>query len=323
MVYSPPDSYAHGISEERILDVVQSLNWIWLFATPWTAADQASLSFTNSQSLLKLISIELMMLSNHLILCCPLLLLPSIFPSIRVFSSEWTLHITWPKYWSFSFSISLFNEYSGLISFRIDWFDFLVVQGTLMSLLQHHGSKASILHFSAFLLVQFSYLYMTIGKTTALTVWTLVGKVMSLPFNTLSRFVIAFLASTKGLWISWLQSPSAVILEPKKIKSVTVSIFKNTGCCCCWVAAVMLDSVQPHRRQPTRPPSLGFSREEHWSGLQFPSSGDHLNPGIEPTSPTLKADSLQLSHQGSPPLLWSPPNPVWKTEEGVQVGAGQ
>ena len=173
-----------------------------------------------------------MMLSNHLILCCPLLLLPSIFPSIRVFSSEWTLHITWPKYWSLSFSISLFSEHSGLISFRIDWFDLLVVKGTLMSLLQHHGSKASVLQSSAFFMVQFSYLYMTTGKTTASTMWTLVGKVMSLPFNTLSRFVIAFPASTKRLLISWLQSPSAVFLEPKKIKFVTVSIFKNTGVDC-------------------------------------------------------------------------------------------
>ena len=173
-----------------------------------------------------------MMLSNHLILCCPLLLLPSIFPSIRVFSSEWTLHITWPKYWSFSFSISLFTEHSGLISFRIDWFDLLVVKGTLLSLLQHHGSKASVLQSSAFFMVQFSYLYMTTGKTTASTMWTLVGKVMSLPFNTVSRFVIAFSASTKRLLISWLQSPSAVFLEPKKIKFVTVSIFKNTGVDC-------------------------------------------------------------------------------------------
>ena len=167
--------------------------------------------------------------SNHLILCCPLLP-PSIFPSIRVFSSESVLCIRWPKYWSFSFSISPSNEYSGLISFRMDWLDPLTVQGTLKSLLQHHSSKASILHCSAFFIVQLSYPYMTTGKTIALTRRTFVGKIVSLLFNILSRFVIAFLPRTKCLLISWLQSPSAVILDPKKIKSVTVSIVSPCIC---------------------------------------------------------------------------------------------
>ena len=179
---------------------------VWLFVTPWTAACQASLSITNSQSLLKLMSIESVMPSNHLILCHPLLLLPSIFPSIRVFSNESVLHIRWPEYWSFSFSINPSDEYSGLISFRIDWLDFLTVQGTLKSLLQHHSSKASIPWCSAFFIVQLSHPYMTTGKTIALTRWTFVGKVMSLLFNMLSRFVIAFLPRSKHLLSSWLQS---------------------------------------------------------------------------------------------------------------------
>ena len=160
--------------------------------------------------------------SNHLILCFPLLLLPSIFPSIRVFSNESVLHIRWPKYWSLSSRISPSDEYSGLISFRMDWLDLLAVQGTLKSLLHHHSSKASILRCSVFLIVQLSHPYMTAGKTIALTRWTLVGKVMSLLFNKLSRLAITFLPSSKRLLISWLQSPSAVILEPKKIKSVIV-----------------------------------------------------------------------------------------------------
>ena len=161
--------------------------------------------------------------SNHLILCHPLLL-PSIFPSIRVFPSESVLHISWPKYWSFSFSISPSNKQPGLISFRMDWLDLLAVQGTLKSLLQHHSSKASILRCSAFSTVQLSHPYMTTGKTIVLTRWTFVGKVMSLLFNILSRLVITFLPRSKRLLISWLQSPSAVALEPKKMKSVTVSI---------------------------------------------------------------------------------------------------
>jgi len=164
-------------------------------------------------------SIESMMPSNHLILCYPLLLLPSVFPSIRVFSNELVLPIRWPKYWSFSFSISPSNEYSGLNSFRIDWLDLLAVQGTLKSLLQHHSSKASILWCSAFFRIQLSHPYMTTGKTVALTRWTFVGKVMSLLFNMLSRLVIAFLPRSKHLLISCLQSPSAVILEPLKIVS--------------------------------------------------------------------------------------------------------
>ena len=163
--------------------------------------------------------------SNHLILCQPLLLLPSIFPSIRVFSNELALRIRWPKYWSFSFGISSSNEYSGLIFFRIDWFDFLAVQETLKSLLQHHSLKASILQCSAFFMVQLSHPYMTTGKSTALIIWTFVGQMMSLLFNMLSRFVIAFLPRSKHLLISWLQSQSTVILEPKKIKSITVSTF--------------------------------------------------------------------------------------------------
>ena len=170
------------------------------------------------------------MLSNHLILCCPLVLLPSIFPSIRVFFKESVLHIRRPKYWSFSFSISLSSEYSGLISFRIDWFDLHAVQGTCKSLLQHHSLKASILWHSAFFMVQLLHPYMTTGKAIALTRRTFVGKVMSLLFNVLSGFVIAFLPRSKHLLILWLQSPSAVILEPPKIKSLTVSTFYPSIC---------------------------------------------------------------------------------------------
>ena len=256
---------------------IQSLSHVRLFATPWTTARQASLSITISWRFPKLISIESVMPSNHLILCRPLLLLPLIFPNIRVFSNESALCIKWPKYWSFSFSISPSNEHPGLISFRMDWMDLLAVQGTLKSLLQYHSSKASVLRRSAFFIVQFSHPYMTTGKTIALTRWTFVGKVMSLLFNMLterlhfhfslscigegngnplqcsclenprdgrawwaavygvaqswtrlkrlssSRLVITFLPRSKRLLISWLQSPSAVILEPKKIKSATVS----------------------------------------------------------------------------------------------------
>ena len=160
--------------------------------------------------------------SNHLILCRPLLL-PSIFPSIRVFSNESALRIKWPKYWSFSFNISPSKEHPGLISFSMDWLDLLAVQGTLKSLLQYHSSKASILQCSAFFIVQLAYPYTTTGKTVALTRWTFVGKVMSLLFNMLSRLVITFLPRSKRLLTSWLQSPTAVILEPRKIKSATVS----------------------------------------------------------------------------------------------------
>ena len=168
--------------------------------------------------------------SSHLILCRPLLLLPSIFPSIRVFSNESALHIRWPKYWSFSFNIGPSNEHPGLISFKMDWLDLLAVQGTLKSLLQHHSSKASVLKCSAFFIVQLSHPYMTTGKTIALTRQTFVDKVMSLLFNMLSRLVITFLPSVKRLLISWLQSPSAVILEPPKIKSATVSSVSPSIC---------------------------------------------------------------------------------------------
>ena len=173
-------------------------------------------------------SIKLVLPSNHLILCCPLLLLPSIFPSIRVFFSELALPIRWPKYWSFSISPS--NEYSGLISFRIDWLDLLAAQGTLKSLLQYHSSKVSILRSSAFFAVQLSRPYIITGKTIALTIKTSVRKVTSLLFNMLSRFVIALLPRSKRLLISWLQSLSTEILEPKKIKSVTISIFSPSIC---------------------------------------------------------------------------------------------
>ena len=176
-------------------------------------------------SLPKLMSIYSVMSSNHLILCCPLLLLPSIFPSIRVFSNESALRIRWPKYGNLSFNISPSNEHPGLISFRMDWLDLLAFQGTLKSHLQHHSSKASILRCSAFFIVQLSHPYMTPGKTIALTRWTFVDKVMSLLFNMLSRLVITFLSRSKCLLISWLQSPSAVILGPRKIKSATVSSF--------------------------------------------------------------------------------------------------
>ena len=190
---------------------------------PWTAAHQSSLLITNSWGLPKLMSIESVIPSNHLILCHPLLLLPSVFPSIRVFSKESILPIRWPKYWNFNISISPSNEYSGLISFRIDWFDLLAVQGTLKSLLQHHSWKESILWLLIFSIVELSYPYTTPGKTIALNRQTFISKVMSLLFNMLSRLVTAFLPRSKHLFISWLQSPSAVILEPPKIKSDTVS----------------------------------------------------------------------------------------------------
>ena len=202
-----------GISSVQLFSRVQ------LFATPWTAAHQASLSITNSWSPPKPMSIELVMPSNHLILCHPLLLLHSIFPSIRVFSNESTLSMRWPKYWSFSFNIRPFNEHPGLISFKTDSLDLLAVQETLKSLLQHHSSDASILWHSAFFTVQLSHPYMTTGKTMALTRRTFVGKVMSLLFNMLFRLVITFLPRSKCLLISWLQSPSAMILEHLKNKA--------------------------------------------------------------------------------------------------------
>ena len=175
-------------------------------------------------------SFESVMPSNHLILCHPLLLLPSIFPTIRVFSNESALHIRRPKYWSFSFNISPSSEHPGLMPFQMDWLDLRAVQGTLRSLLQHQSSKASILRHSAFFIIQLSHSYMTTGKTIALTRWTFVDKVMSLLFNMLSRLVITFLPRSKQLLISWLQSPSTVILEPRKIKSATVSTVSPSIC---------------------------------------------------------------------------------------------
>ena len=192
---------------------------------------QASLSITNSRSLLKLVPIESMTPPDHLILCRPLLLLPSIFPSIRVLSIESVLHIRWPNYWSFSFSVSHFNEYSELIFFRIDWLDLLAVQGILKSLLQNHSSKASLLQWSAFFIVHLSHPYRTTGKTIALTRQTFVGKVMSLLFNMLSRLLITFFfPRSKHLLISWQWSPSAVTFQPLKIKPVTVSIVCPSIC---------------------------------------------------------------------------------------------
>ena len=198
---------------------------------PMDCIHQASLSITNSWSLFKLMSTESVMPSNHLIFCPPApTSLLSIFLSIRVLSNDSALRIRWPNYWRFSFSISPSNGYSGFISFRIDWFDLLAVQGTLKSLLQHHSSKASILQCSAFFMIQLSHPYMTTGKTIALTIRTFVSKAISLLFNTLSRFIIAFLPRSKCLLISWLQSLSTVILELKKIKSVTFPIFSLPIC---------------------------------------------------------------------------------------------
>ena len=195
---------------------VQSLSRVWLFATSWTTACQASLSITNSQSSPKPMSIELVMPSNHLTLYCPLLLLPSTFPSIQVFSNESAVCIKWPKYWSFSFNISPSNEYSGLISFRMDWLDLLAVQGTLRSLLQHHYSKGSILWCSAFCMVQLSHPDMTTGKNIALIRWTFVGKVTSLLFNMLSRLVITFLPRSKLLLISYCSHHLQWFWSPEK-----------------------------------------------------------------------------------------------------------
>ena len=215
---------------------VQLFSHVPLFVNPWASACQASLSITNSHTLpkLKLMSIKSVMPSSHLILCRPLLLLRSIFPSIRVFSNESALHMRLPKYWSFSLNISPSNEHPGLISFRMDWLDLLAVQGTLKSLLQHHGSKASILQRSAFFIVQLSHLSMTTGKTTALTRWTFVGKVTSLLSNMLSKLVITFLPRSKCLLISWLQSPSVVISEPPKIVSHCFHCFPIYLSCMKW-----------------------------------------------------------------------------------------
>ena len=209
-------SKVRELEVEDWISSVRSLSCVQLFVTPWTAARQASLSITNSQSLLKLLSIESVMPSNHLIFCCPFSSCLQSFPASGSFQMS-GFRIRWPKYWSFSFNISPSNEHPGLISFRMDWLDLLAVQGTFKSLLQHHSSKASILRHSAFFTVQLSHPYMTTGKIMALTRWTFVGKLMSLLLNMLSRLVITFLPRSKHLLISWLQSPSAVILEPPKI----------------------------------------------------------------------------------------------------------
>ena len=274
--YSLTGSSVHGISQARRLEWVVMIRWIlkiWkgltsinvissvhlfsyvrLFVTSWTAAHQGSLSITNSRSWLNFMSIMLVMPSKHLILCYPLLP-PSVFPSIRVFSSELVLLIRWPKYWSFSFSISLSNEYSGLISFRIGWFDLLAVQGTLKSLLQNHSSKASVLRHSAFLIVQLSYPYINTGKTMALTRWAFVSKVRSLLFNALPRFAIAFLPRNKCLLISWLRSLSAVILEPSKVKSVTVSpsVCHEQYPCIMPISLLVYSSTYPKMLAPSLP----------------------------------------------------------------------
>ena len=246
-------------------------------------------------------SIELVTPSGHLILCPPRLLLTPIPPSIRVFSNESTLRIRWPTYWSFSFSISYSKEHPGLISFRMDWLDLHAVQGTLKSLLQHHTSKASILQCSAFFTVQLSHPHMTTGKTIALTRWTFVVKVISLLFNMLSTLVITFLTRSKRLLISWLQSPSAVILEPQKIKSDTVSTVK--------VKVKSLSHVQlfvtPRTVAYQAPPSMGFSRQEYWSGLPFSSPRDLPDPGIESGSPAFQADALTSEPPGKPLYIYT------------------
>ena len=295
----------------------QSISRVRLFATPWTAAHQASLSITNSRSLLKPMSIESVMPSSHLILCRPLFLLPPIPPSIRVFSNESTLRMRWPKYWSFSFSISPSNEYPGLISFRMDWLNILAVQGTLKSLLQHHSSKASILQHSAFLTVQLSHPYMTTGKTIALTRRTFVGKVMSVLFT---RLVITILPRSTRLLISWLQSPSAVILEPKEIKSDRVSSFPiylpwSDGTRChdlsflneaqlyiyMYLIAQSCPTVcDPLGCDPQAPLSMGFSRQEYWNGLPLPSPGDLPDSGIQPVSPALQQILYPAEPSGKP-----------------------
>ena len=259
------------LSEISHFSSVQSLSRVQLFVTPWTAACQASLSITNCWSLPKPMSIESVMPSNHLILCHPF---SSIFPSIRVFSNESALCIRWPTYWSFSFNISPSNEHPGLISFRMDWLDLLAVQGTLKSLLQHHSSKASILLHSVYFILQLSHPYTTTGKTIALTRQTFVDKVMSLLFNMLSKLVITFLPRSKGLLISWLRSLSAVILEPPKIKSVTVShLFAMKW----WDSSVVSNSFWPHGLySPQNSPgqNTGVSSLSHLQGI-FPTQGSN------------------------------------------------
>ena len=267
-------------------------------------------------------SIELVRSSNHLILCHPLLFLPSIFPSIRVFSNE-TVLIRWPEYWSFSFSISPSNEYSGLISFRMDWLDLLAVQGTLKRLLQHHTSKAPILWCSVFFIVQLSHPYMTTGKTIALTRWTFVSKVMSLLFNMLSRLVTTFLPKRKHLLISWLQSPSAVILEPKKIKSATVSpsicheVMRPDGI----ILAFWMLSFKQLFHSPL---SLSSRRSVflfpfcHKGGVICISEVNDISPSNLDSSlcfiqPSISHDVLciKLHKQGDNMQPWCTPFPIW------------
>ena len=219
-------------------------------------------------------SIKSVMPSSHLILCCPLLLLPSNFPSIRVFLKESVLCIRWPKYWSFSLSINPSNEYSGLIAYRMDWLNLLAIQGSLKSLLQHHSSKASILLCSAFFIVQLSHPYMTTGKTIALTRWTFVVKIMSLLFNMLSRLVITFLPWSNHLLISWLQSPSTVILEPKKVKSVTVPIVFPSICHevlgpDAMILVFWMLSFKPAFHSPLSPSSRGSLVPLHFLPLEW------------------------------------------------------
>ena len=273
---------------------------IQLFATLWTATSQAHLSFPISQSLLKCMPIVLVMLSKHVI-CCPLLFLPSIFPSIRVFSNELALYIRWPKYWSFSFSISPSNEYSGLISFGIDCFDLLAVQGTVKSPLHHHSSKAQILVYSAFFKVQLSHLYMTTGKIIALTAGTFVSKRMALLLNMLSRFVMAIIPRSKCFLISWLRSMSTVILEPKKIKSIITSTFSSSiclegmGCWCCSVTQSFLTLCDPVDYSTPGLPAPHHHPE--FAQVHVCCIGDAIHPShpLMPSSPSV----LNLSqHQG-------------------------
>ena len=302
---------------------VQSLSQVWHFETPWTAARQDSLSITNSQSLIKLMSIESVMPSNHLILCSPLLFPPSIFLSIRVFSTESVLHIGWPKYQSFSFRLGPSNEYSGLISFRMDWLDLLAIQGALKSLLQHHSSKASILrHSAAFFQVQLSHPYITTGKTIALTRRTFVGKEMTLLFKMLSRLVITFLPRNRHLLISWLQSPCAVIREPKKIKSAILSICHEVMRPDATVSVLRMLSFKPtfsissftFTKRLFRSSLLSAIREVSSAYLRLliylPAS---LIPACASSSPAfpIMHTAYKLNKQGDNIQPWHTPFPIW------------
>ena len=252
--------------------------------------------FTISWSLLKLMSIESVMPSSHLILCRSLLLLPPIPPSIRIFSNESTLRMRWPKYWSFSFSISPSSEYSGVIPFRIDWFDLLAVEGTLKSLLQHCSSKASILRHSDLFIVQLSHPNMTTGKTIALTRWTFADKVMSLLFNMLSRLVITFLTRSKCLLISCLQSPSAVILEHRKIKSATVSTVSPSIC----HEVMGPDAMIPHVQGKRNPRKMIGTERGH-------QRADRLNPQSQKTNQSDHTDHSLVQLSETKPCHVGPP----------------